>query len=620
MPTESAPSTGTATILFTDLVGSTAQRARLGEDAAEGLRRAHDRMLVDTITAHHGAVAKSVGDGIMATFSAAADAVAAAVAIQQAVDRDNRRAAVQLAVRIGVSLGDVTREKEDCFGTPVIEAARLCGAAEGGQILVAELVRLTARGRGGHTFKPVGELALKGLPDPVVACAVGWEPLEQPALSLPPRLGTPSPLAMVGRSADEEALALAWAKAKQGERQVVLVAGEPGIGKTRLAAEMARTAHADGGAVLFGACDEDVGFPYRPFVEALRHYVTHAPDDVLATHVRTHRGELVRLVPELTRRIADVPAPQAAEAETERFLLFEAVTGLLATASAERPVVLVLDDLHWAGIPDLLLLKHIIRASAPMRLLIIGTYRDTDLSRTHPLTSMLADLRREAGVDRRGLRGLDDAAVMALVAASAGHDLTDAGVALAHVLHRETEGNPFFITEILRNLVESHAVFRQGDHWTYDGDIPGLGIPEGVKEVIGRRLARLSEATNKVLSLAAVIGRQFDLGLLTRVADLSEDAVLDALDEAAAAALIAELPGEPEHWSFSHALIRTTLHEELSATRRARLHRRIGEALEEVTAVTPGARIDELARHWLAATQVSDMAKAIRYAREAGDR
>ncbi len=615
----------TATILFTDLVGSTAQRAQLGEEAAETLRRAHDRLLADAIAASRGTVAKHVGDGIMATFTGAADAVAAAVAIQQAVDGHNRRAgsaplAVPLAVRIGISLGDVTWEQSDCFGTPVIEAARLCAAAEGGQILVADLVRLTARGRGGHTFAPVGPIALKGLPEPVVACAVAWEPLEQMGLPLPPRLGTRPPFAMFGRGAEAEALALAWAKAKDGQRQVVLIAGEPGIGKTRLAAEAARAAHADGGTVLFGACDEDVGLPYRPFVEALRHYVTHAPDDVLAAHVRTHRGELTRLVPELGRRIAELPAPQVAEAETERFLLFEAVTGLLAAASRERPLVLVLEDLHWAGAPELLLLKHLIRSAEPMRLLVISTYRDTDLSRTHPLTPMLADLRREAGVERVSLHGLDDTAVETLVAAVARHELDEALVALAHAVRRETEGNPFFIGEVIRHLSESGALFEENGRWTYRGAIAALGIPEGVREVIGRRLGRLSEATNRVLGLAAVIGRQFDLALLAKIAEVSEDAVLDALDEATAAALVSEVRGGAEQFTFRHALIRTTLYEELSAPRRARLHQRVGEALEDLVQATPGVRVEELAYHWLAATHAADVGKAIGYARQAGER
>src|SRR5262245_61970315 len=616
-----ARSTGTATILFTDLVDSTAQRTALGEEAAERVRQAHDRLLADAVAAHHGTVAKSTGDGIMATFAGAAEAVGAAVAIQQAVEKHNRRTAgAPLAVRVGISLGDVTWEAQDCFGAPVIEAARLCAVAEGGQILAADLVRLTARGRGGHAFTPIGPVALKGLPEPVVACAVVWEPLADAGLALPPRLGPPAAFAMFGRSTEAEALGLAWAKAKDGQRQVVLLAGEPGIGKTRLATETARAAHAEGGTVLFGACDEDVGLPYRPFVEALRHYVAHAPEAVLAAHVRTHRGELTRLVPELARRIPDVPAPQVAEAETERFLLFEAVAGLLAVASQESPIVLVLDDLHWAGAPELLLLKHLVRSAGPLRLLVIGTDRDTDVSRTHPLTAVLADLRKEVGVERFALHGLDDAAMEALVAAVARHALDDALVALAHAIRRETEGNPFFIGEVIRHLSESGVLFQEGGRWTYRGAIEGLGIPEGVREVIGRRLGRLSDRTNRLLGLAAVIGRQFDVPLLARIAETSEDAVLDALDEATAAALVSEVRGSAAQFTFRHALIRTTLYEELSATRRARLHRRVGEALEDLVQAKPGTRIEELAHHWLAATQAADPAKAIGYARQAGER
>jgi class 3 adenylate cyclase/tetratricopeptide (TPR) repeat protein len=677
--------TETVTVLFTDLVGSTELAGRLGHDAYEQLRCEHFIALRAAVAKHNGSEVKTTGDGLMLCFSSAADAVACAATLQQATEQQGRQArrpvlspvegpaatsvsspssfldseshsgagvpaCPPLHLRVGASSGEATRENSDLYGPPVVEAARLCAAAAAGQILVSDVVRALARGRG-HTFTSVGELTLKGLPEPVVACEVKWEALAPAAgVPLPPRLAATPALGLFGRSAEQAVLAKAWSQAKEGQRHLVLLAGEPGIGKTRLAVEMARAAHADGATVLFGFCDEDVTLPYRPFVEALRHYVAHAPDDVLAAHVRAHQGELARLVPELRARVTDLPAPQVAEAETERYLLFEAVAGLLGAASQDAPIVLVFDDLHWAGAPELLLLKHIIRSAEPMRLLIIASYRDTDLTRTHPLTSMLADLRRESGVERLALRGLDDAAVVALVQAAAGHDLPEAGIALAHALHHETEGSPFFITEILRNLSESGAVVHEGERWTYKGDIAALGIPEGVKDVIGRRLGRLSEATNKVLSLAAVIGRQFDLALLTRVATgivgcaprtegagvgsgedgaqsapydrdiASEDAILDALDEATAAALVAEVPGEPEHYSFSHALIRTTLYEELSSARRARLHRKVGEALEALAGATPGARIDELAHHWLAAAQVADAAKAIGYARQAGDR
>jgi class 3 adenylate cyclase/tetratricopeptide (TPR) repeat protein len=608
--------TETVTVVFTDLVGSTELASRLGHDAYETLRQAHFTALRASVAKHNGTEVKTTGDGLMLRFDSAASAVACGIAMQQMTDgRSAGREPLQ--IRVGVSTGEATEENRDLFGSPVVEAARLCAVAAAGQIVISDVVRSLARGRG-HTFTSLGELTLKGLPEPVASFAVQWAPLAV-GMPLPARL-TKAPLAMFGRDAESAALSTAWAKAKEGQRQLVLIAGEPGIGKTRLATEAALAAHTEGAVVLLGTCDEDVNLPYQPFVEALRHYVAHAPEHVLDAHVREHKGELVRLTPELARRVANPPAPQVAEAETERYLLFDAVTGLLSEASKQQPVVLVLDDLHWAGAPELLLLRHILKTTMPLRVLIIGTYRDTDLTRTHPLTAMLADWRRETGVERIALHGIDEAAVVGLVAAAAGHDLTEPGIALARALHQETEGSPFFIGEILRHLSESGAIFQQGDRWIYKGDIASLGIPEGIKEVIGRRLNRLSAATNKVLTLAAVIGRQFDLSLLTRIAETREEEILDALDEAVAAALVAEVPSTADRFAFSHALIRTTLYEELTAARRARLHRRVGETLEELTGVDPNARIDELAHHWLAATQVGDQLKAVGYARQAGDR
>src|SRR5437763_13945200 len=261
----------TAIVAFTDLVGSTELRSRLGEDAAEELRRNHDRLIAGAVEGNRGRLVKNLGDGVMATFTGASDALGAAVAIQQALDRHNRSGSsnVPLEVRIGVSAGDVAFEETDCFGTPVIEAARLCAAAGGGQILVTDVVRLLAGTGGGPQLAPVGALDLKGLPAPVSACEVTWEPLAGPSLPMPALL-TRAGRIFVGRDEELERLLRLWKEAMAGERRVAFLAGEPGIGKTRLAIELAGVIRESGGVVLAGRCDEDLGVPYQPFVEALR--------------------------------------------------------------------------------------------------------------------------------------------------------------------------------------------------------------------------------------------------------------------------------------------------------------------------------------------------------------
>ena len=265
----------TAIVLFTDMVGSTELRSRLGENAADELRKGHDALVAGAVEANRGHVIKNLGDGVMATFSGASDAVGAAVAIQQAIGRRNRSKTAALELRIGISAGDVIFEGADCFGTPVIEAARLCGAAEGGQILASEMVRWLARS-GEGTFTPIGNLELKGLPEPVAAVQVDWDLLAESLVPLPPFL-TDIGRIFVGRDDELERLGQLWKEATAGELRVALLAGEPGVGKTRLAAELAGRVHDDGATVLAGRCDEDLGVPYQPFVEALRHYVDHAP-------------------------------------------------------------------------------------------------------------------------------------------------------------------------------------------------------------------------------------------------------------------------------------------------------------------------------------------------------
>jgi class 3 adenylate cyclase/tetratricopeptide (TPR) repeat protein len=614
--------TETATVVFTDLVGSTELASRLGHDAYEAVRCPHFEMLRLAASVHRGSEIKSTGDGLVFAFASAAEAVACMIRMQQATDLAARRHGGEPRIRIGASCGETNRDGNDIFGITVVEAARLCAAASPGQILVSDLVRALTRGLE-HKFGGAGEFMLKGLPEPVLACTVEWSPLEgaDDAIPLPPKIAPVPAFGLYGRGGEQAIIYRCWTAGKQGQRQLVLLAGEPGIGKTRLASEAGRIAHGEGAIVLFGSCDEDIGYPYRPFVEALRHYLTNASDEALLQHVRKYRSELLRIAPALAERVPNLPKLETADAETERYMMFEAVAGLLAAASQQSPVLLILDDLQWAGTPELLLVKHILRSPMPMRLLVIGTYRDTELSRMHPLTAVLADLRREIGIERIALRGLDEMGVVDFVEAAAGHELDEVQLALARVIGRDTEGSPLFVGEVLRHLAESGAAFRQGERWTISGDIQSLGIPEGVKEAIGRRLSRLSIETNKTLSLASVIGHEFDLMLLKQVAETSEDAILDAVDEARSAALVAKIASGVDYYAFTHLLVRATLYDELNPDRRARIHERVGVALERLTAEMPDQRIDELARHWMAAAMnVGNARKAIGFARRAGDR
>jgi class 3 adenylate cyclase len=610
----------TATVLFTDIVGSTALRARIGEDAADALRARHDDLLANAITSRRGVVVKHTGDGVMATFSAAVDAVAAAVAIQQAVDGHNRRSAGErVEVRVGISVGDVTFDGDDCFGLPVIEAQRLEAAAAGGQILCAEIVRHLARGRGGYEFRSVGDLELKGIPDPVPAVEVRWTPSVQVVMPretpLPPVLSGPRGFDLAGRADELSVLVEAWKDGAEGHRRVVLVSGEPGIGKTRLATEAARFARHQGGFVLAGRCDEELELPFQPFAEAVRFQVALG-DDVPVDWFGPGVGELARLVPEVADRVPGTVVPARGDPDADRARLFEAVTTWLRTIAASVPVLLVLDDLHWADRPTLLLLRHLVHETPHDRLCMVGTYRSTDLDRTHPLAAMLADFRREASVTRVALDGLTADGVAELLERAAGHDLDDAGVELARAVHAETGGNPFFVGEIVRHLVESGALVVRDGRWTSDLTLDDIGLPEGVREVVGRRISHLDEGTQKLLAVAAVIGHEFPLPVLIAVAGVDEDAALDMLDSAQSAGLVDEIG--LDRYRFGHALVRATLLDELTTTRRVRTHRRIGEEIERIHAGDLDPVVPELAYHFGEAA-AAETDKAVHYAIRAGE-
>jgi hypothetical protein len=607
---------------MTDLVGSTDVAARLGHEAVEELRHEYFSLLRDAVDDAGGREVKSRGDGLMVAFQSAAAAVECAVAIQQRVERRNRDAAEPLAVRVGIGLGDVTLEQNDYYGLSVVEAARLCDGADGGQVLVTDVVRALAA-RHGHAFDAMGPRRLRGIPEPVETFAARWDPLPatREQVPLPRRLQTTPPIGYVGRQAERAWLKTAADRARAGECRIVLISGEPGMGKTRLATHTALEAHAEGAVVLLGRCQEDVRIPYEPWAEAIRHYVEHAPSDLLARHVRRSGGEVARLAPELAERVPRAPVPRATDPETERYLLWVAVAGLLEEASREGLVVLLLDDLHCGDQPTLALLKHLALSDSNPALLVLGTYRQTELAAGSPLSELLADLLPQERVERIALEGLVEDDVIALVQAAAGHELDDTGVALARQLTHETGGNPYFLGELLRHLDESGAIRqREGGRWALSRPLGELGLPQSLREVIGGRVERLGGDSGAVLGVAAVIGREFELELLSRVSGRSEDELLDILERAIRASLLTESDQVLGQFGFAHALVNHTLYEGLSATRRARLHRLTAEALEDLSGGQPDERLGELAHHWLRAAAPAEEGRVLEYCRRAGER
>lgn len=612
--------TRTLTILFTDLVDSTQMFARFGDERTEELRREHFALLRAEIARHHGEEVKSLGDGIMAAFESASDAVSCAVAMQQTLHARNETSDAQLLIRVGISSGDVDAVENDYFGRPVVEAARLCAVATGGQILIAELARLLVGARGGHQFASVGALELKGLDDPVASYAVQWEPRlrERVSVPLPARIVNLDNALFFGRDAELATLEAArkWV-AVERRRRIVMIGGEPGIGKTTLAARAARDAFDEGSIVLYGRADEDLGVPYQAWVEVVGHLLEYGGDDLLERFDPVQLAALAMISP----RIASDRPRASSDPESERYVLFGAVLRLLATASEMEPVVVVLDDLQWADAPTLQLLRFLASSAEPMRVAVYGTYRESEITADHALADVLAFLHREHASDRISLRGLSDTDLLALMEAAAGQSAGPDMVALRDALLAETDGNPFFVGELLRHLAETDAIKQEDGRWVVAADLHETGLPISVREVVARRASRLGEEATRVLALAAVIGRDFDLDVLVAATGDHADDVLDVLDAAVGATLVRNI--DATHYTFVHALVSHALYESLTPARRSRAHLRVAESIEAITAKASDSsaneRVGELAHHWSLAQAGDGNRKAIHYAKLAGD-
>lgn len=420
----------------------------------------------------------------------------------------------------------------------------------------------------------------------------------------------------IGRQREIDALRAALEQAIAGQARVVLLAGEPGIGKTRTAQEMAVHAGHREVLALWGRCPEEPGAPpYWPWLQLLRRYLSGQPAEALHEIVGPAASHLAALDPELAERLSG-PTPRAVESDPARarFRLFDSIAGFWRRAAARQPLLLVIDDLHRADVPSLRLLEFVMANSDDSRLLVLGTYRDAEVRRPHALYDTLAELHRHGSVQRFLLGGFTLAETTRFVAAATGSVAPE----LAAVLHDQTAGHPLFLAELARDLVMASG--------------PGTGVatsaislaavPRGVREVIGTRLNRLTAQCVRVLETAAVFGREFSAELLCRVLDaLPEDDVLAAIAEARRASLI-DPAGDPGSYQFAHALVRDALYDELPARRRSELHRQIGAAFEIRYQGDLTPCLSALAHHYHAAGQAGqpgNSAMAIEYATQAAE-
>jgi len=606
---------GTVTVLFTDVEGSTDLTTRRGDEAAREVLRACDELVRQQVARHRGREVKHTGDGLMVAFTSARRAIACAVDIQRAIaGRSRREPERAVRVRIGLNTGEVIREEEDLFGATVNAAKRITDHAAAGEILVSEGVKGILGAAPTVELEDCGEVQLKGFPALLRLYKVSWkEEAAGPAgLSLPER--TP----FVGRESERADLRRLLDQAARGQGALVMIGGEPGVGKTRLAEELLPEARQRNVLAWTGHCYETEGAPpYIPFVEILETAARVIPAVALRDALGDSAPEVAKLMPELRHLFPDIPPPLELPPEQERRYLFNCMLEFIQRSGRAQPLLLILEDLHWGDDSTLLLLQHIAQRLSEMPVLLLGTYRDVELDVARPLARALRDLTRQRLAHDLTLKRLPEADVEAMLRALSGQEPP---APLVQAIYRETEGNPFFVEEVYKHLSEEGKLLDEQGGWRSDLRVSELDVPRGVRLVIGQRLERLNEECRHTLTAAAVIGRTFSFELLEALGDVKADALLDAIDEGERAHLIfSTSDGAEAHFTFAHELIRQTLVSGLSMPRRQRLHLRVAEAMEGVYARSLEQHAADLAHHLYQAGTSADPRKTVHYLMLAGE-
>ena len=490
------PKSETITLLFADLVDSTEHLQSVGDDADTFFRNYH-RLVTEAIEVSGGQELQWLGDGVMASFTSSAEAVECATILQQT--SRNLPGEVSAGLRVGIHVGEVLRRDDGYFGTPIVIARRLCDRADSGQILCSRTVADLLSARGSFEFRDLGNHALKGIAAPIGVFEVVYQ--RSDAVAMLNR--TP----FVGRARQMKWLSAKLQEVVGGRGGVVMLRGEAGIGKTRILEEFADVAKGAGVTVLRGACyDGEWQAPYGPFAEAIGQCVRSIDRAELVDALGKRAGVLARIAPVLHDLIEDISTPGEIAGENEHFRLFDSVAQFLTAIAQQKPLVLMLDYLHWADRGVTSMLSHVAHFAPKYPILLVGAYRDAEVNRQHPLSTALAAVSRLPGFESVSLQGLGQEDVAVLLGRIANRDAPDS---VSTALGEATNGNPLFIREVLFHLFEEGKIPADGQNWTFALDLNQLNVPEGVRSVIGQRLARLSDETNILLTVAAAFNGPF---------------------------------------------------------------------------------------------------------------
>jgi DNA-binding SARP family transcriptional activator/tetratricopeptide (TPR) repeat protein len=598
------------TFLLTDIVASVSLWERDPEAMSQAVAR-HDTILQDAVSASGGELirAKGEGDSTFSVFVHPSDALTAAAAIHEAVAAEPWPTATPLDVRTGVHTGDAEPRDGQWYGPAVNRAARLRALADGGRTLLSGVTAGLVADRMPEDARLLfrGRKALRGIerPEEVWELVTADDPRlvttgDLPSRELPPALELLADASsFVGRTVERDRLRRLWQRARTGQWLVAVVTGEPGIGKSRLVAELAAEIHSDGGRVLLGSCFEDLGLPYEPFVQALKADMAGLANAEVRRRVGTHRRAMARLVPELVPILGGDDPGVAAGGVADRAEIYASLSDYLSRAAEGAPLLLVLEDLHWSTPTTRHALRHLARADRRAPILVVATTRDSPPELDQALAVLLGDMVRYPSVERVELGGLDEQDVGALVAslAAASERRTDIQPGM---LHAETGGNPLLVRELV--TVPTSAAGRRA------GSVHGL---------LSLRYERLSDHDIALLDLAAVVGPEFDAELIAAAGDTGLVEVLETLERAESAGLVAVAPGRPGRFTFVHALFRSVRYEALPTSRRLRLHQQVVRVLQSQG--DDERILPELARHACIAAPLGEARTAIDYSRRAGE-